>query len=459
MSVLKMYLSQEDNLSDAELVEAELGIEIPEAEPVTEEEVYEAEAVLEETTADQIEAEREIEEITQVQAEAESRIASLENICEVLQYGLESEQYSPQMAAVVHAALEEYSELFGEEKPKVSLENYSHDNLEEFYRLALEDFTEKLYKLGISADKAVLGALPGLVHKAKHLKRNLVASSLKKKADKLLGVLSEVETTDPAVVSLKGLKARIAVKGSVPNNIANAAKADQRVMGEILNKTVGEGLDYLDAISKVAEDSVAKIRANKDREVGSAIEGVLKMTRPEDKIAAVAKDGSVLLGNVKIELGEIKNAEGTRDKLRAQAARPAPKFVKLDGEPTGPDELKLSKSDIAAILNLVKAYAIQMEKANDNLSSSVKNLRFDKFIESRYIKNEGDTFRKFFGRNKELQALGELVLSYTRTVAGLYNGAFAHSTDSAKALLALAQRAVSTLNASKAKEEGEKRDS
>lgn len=135
--LLKDFLSMEDGLSAGIDLEIQQTSEPREPEP---------EVDVVETPPIPVQAEAEVP-VAQVIEDLDERRFALEHFREILQHGLETQQYSPQFAAITHVTLEAYNALFDIEIPLVSLEHYGHDTLDEFYQLALEDFTQKLTRL------------------------------------------------------------------------------------------------------------------------------------------------------------------------------------------------------------------------------------------------------------------------------------------------------------------------
>jgi hypothetical protein len=456
MSLLKQYLSLE-SAAEVEVEIKEDGgvvveIEVPEVQPVSEDEVYEAEETLDNTAAIGAAEQAAIAEADQVAEELDDRSAALENFCEILSHGIEHGQYSPQFAALVSTGLEEYSALFGEPQVVASLENYGHENLEEFYKLALEDFTEKLYKLKGAVDRASVSPFLALANKARSATRSASAIAVRKKADALLEKLAQASGAKASEVSLKGLKAKLAVKGAVPSNLLQAVKNDQRAVQELLDTYATAGLKYNDELAKTLDSAVKKVRAKDKDGAVAEINAFAKKPRPEDKLSAGIRDGSALLGNVALKFDAAAKVEDGKGLFKAEAKRGAPKLKSLGGDIGGSDSIELSLADIKALLVAAKAYSVLIEKANGSITNATKGITYKSTAEKAYANHEGDFSFKIF-KTAEIQDLNAFWRAYPSALTSLISDSFGHATDSAKALLALAERAIGKLGKSEKKDD------
>jgi len=112
MSRLKMYLAMEDHAVGVDHTDA-MAVDIPDVEPVTQEDVYEADAQLEESSAERLEEERGRDEDDALSDEIDERVEALESISDLLRQGLETHTYSSQFAAIVDQQLKPYQEMLG----------------------------------------------------------------------------------------------------------------------------------------------------------------------------------------------------------------------------------------------------------------------------------------------------------------------------------------------------------
>lgn len=458
MSILKMYLSQEDNLSDAELVEAELGIEIPEVEPVTEEEEYEAEAVIAEIATDNIQQEIQDDVMDRLRDETETQIAALEQYLEVLQFGLENKEYSPQFAATVHAAMGNFSDLFGEETPKASLENYSHDNLEEFYTVAAEDFSEKLWKLEKTLDKIMGAPINTIVDKVVGTSRTLRARAIRKKADALLEKIAGVEVNGKFDVPVTGMQSRLAMKNVLPTNLLAGVQADQKSLSEIFTKYAEDGFKHCKFLYVELGEAVKKLRDGQD--VTADMEKISKVPQPELGLSSGIRDGSKLLGNVALDIRQPQGAaDSSKHRFEVNADRRRPKFVKLDDKVTGPNSYALTKKDVVDLLNAAKLYAGILEKANDNITSRAKSLKTSSFTQARYVASKGSGSTFINSLANDFGQAARLLATYPHIFLSLISRSFGHAEESAQTVLMFGERALKAAKRKAKEEKGEKRDS
>lgn len=438
MSLLKQYLSMEQH-SEAPADSEDQPIEVPEVEPVTEEEEYEAEEVLEEAEADRHAEERDGERYEMFADEVEEAVESLENFRDILQHGLDNAQYSPQFAAVVSSSLESYKDVLGLEHFELGLENYNSGNLEEFYTVALEATTEGYYRF-FSAPFTALGKLSDkLVGTAAEKKREAAAKAIIKKADAALEKLSGANASDTVTVSLKGVNKKLSQGGSFPSNLVNAVKQDQKSINHMLGTYAPNAIARQQEMVKAMMDAVKDIRGKDGDAASKKVAKFANEPTPESKIPSSIADGSALLGGVKVDVPKAEKGESTAATLKAMAKAGSVKFVQIK-QGDLPSETELKVSDVRALLNSAKAYAVMIEKSGKDVGAKIKEGVKLTFMQKAYTQKEGDILRKYFNKNEDLQALRKLSIKYGKVGLSAAADSFSHARGVAQALITIGER-------------------
>lgn len=428
---LKNFLSMEqDDSTD---------LEIPEVVPVTNEEVIEAESDFDDYEQQVVEQEQEDMVVTEGSVQAERLMESMERYIEILEHGIETRQFSPQFAASVHVAMEEYNELMDIEVAAVSLEEYGHDDLGEFYELAPEDLTSKIYDVTSAVQTAPLRLISSIVGRGVEAGRSQAAKSIITRADSILNALPS--GSGSVEISAKGLGKTIGVKGSVPSNVVSAASANLKSVEELTKVSIGV-VGYLNGVADTLLKAVDQIRTKNSTGATDAIDQIARAKNPLDELSSGITDGSDLLGNKKIVVGDVPSVSPGPEWFAAHAKRKGPKLVKIKvGSSDG--TISLSVQDIKSLLNSAKAQAVLLEKANREVTRALRGSKIKAFHESQVrLYNEGDLTRKFFRKNKSLQKARKYYTKQTTHLNALVKMTFRHGFESANALVRLAERAA-----------------
>lgn len=413
-------------------------VEVPEVAEVTEGEVLEAEAVFEETVEEETEEDQEDLIVEEGTAQAEDLVESMENFIQILEHGIETQQYSPQFAATVHVALEQYNEAMGIQVPAVSLENYSHDNLADFYVASLEDMANKLNDIGQVVDTAIPKMISRMVGAKVEARRTKAANAIQTRAD---AVLNSLPTTRGKVeVSIKGLERALGVSGSVPTNITGAASANLKAVGELAKVSSGV-LSYLNNISGTLHKAVSYIR-DKNPDEAEAVTNGMTLKTPFDSLSSALTSGSGLLGNKRVLLGDAPSSGQGPEWFKAHTKRKGPKFEKIKVG-ASPATVSLSAADIRNLLKTVKTQAALLERTNSEVTRALRGSKIVSTQESMTrLLNEGNARRKYFGKNPTVQAARLFYRRQAFKLNDLVKMTFSHGFESANALVRLAERAA-----------------
>lgn len=441
MSLLKQYLSMEDHHDAPVEGEEVVEVEVPEVAPVSEEEEYEADEILEEAEGDRRDEDHLVEKHDSFVEEVSETVESLENFRDILEHGIENSQYSPQFAAVVSTALEGYAEVLGLEHYSLGLENYNSADLEEFYTVALEATSETLYRIDYALENA-LGALADkLAGTIAEKKRASVAKAIIKKADAGLEALASASPSDSVTVSLKGINKKLSQNGAFPSNLVSAVKQDQNAIGYMLGTYAPAAISRQQEMVKDMMDAVKDLRGGKGDSASKRAEKYAHQPTPESKIPAGIKDGQTLLGSVRVDVPSAEKGESTADTLKALAKAGKLKFTSSKVGDL-PSETTLKVSEVRALLNAAKAYAVIIEKSGKDVGEKVKAGVKASMMQKTYTKHEGDMFVKIFKKNKDVQALRKYAISYGSVGLKAAADSFSHARDVAKAIITLGERAA-----------------
>lgn len=463
MSLLKEYLSQEAHHEAAEQEnnvdpnEVRVEVEIPEVQPVSEDEVYEADEHLDEVSQERAEFESQVASYQQMTDEVNERLASLESFEEILQHGLENQQYSPQFAAAVSQELAVYQSLFGDEMSAPSLEDHGHDQLEAYYTTSLEGIKEAASKMkslvsGAAASLSKTISMMGTNEKA--------ADALIKKADALL---DKFEFADSTTVKLGGLAKTFNFNGSVPSDIAKAITTDQGAIGTLIG-------GYLPACSNYAEKTLGELvkAINTDSTDGPA-KAVIGMKVPYDAVPNNVRDGSRLLGSVLAAHHEKSNEAINSARLVDLHDQVTEVYLERT-KPKDGGEVTITKAQAQQIAKGVKGYAELLRRLSKDAKKQLQ-AQEKAFTKQAGKDNHGVTqgasmspitgvmgYRKHNNidnseKNKALNALVRLVRGAAWQAPSFYKDLSNHIESKGKASLALAKRTGKKSGGDKDKDE------
>jgi len=364
MSLIRDYLSMESHGDDDAPnvnVEVEVEVEVPEVQEVSEEEEYEADDHLDESEGERREIESAMESFDLMVAEAESGIASLEHYQEVLEFGLENGQFSPQFAAAVNHQLSQYRDIFGDQCLGASLEDYGHDNLQAYYEVSLEGVKETISKMG----NAISSAASGLTKTITSLGTNeRAADAINKKADALLNKRAFEDSTK---ISLSGGMAKaFNFDGVIPDDIAKAMITDQRSIDLLISK-------FLPATSKYAEKALEELvkAINADAPDGPA-KAIIGTKLPRVELSENVTSGKALLGyrvNVVVPERDAINSKQIKE-ITSAVAKGKKVFVPVKAKEK--KEITVTRAQAESIARSAKVYAELLRKLSKDAKKNLK---------------------------------------------------------------------------------------
>lgn len=454
MSVLLKFLkaSTEDH---HEIVKEEIDIEIPEVQPVSEEEEYEADEHLEEVDEERREIDVAIEQFKMMESEVEERVTSIENYSEVLTIGLEQAQFSPQFAGLVHEELNGYKRLFGDDLSIPSLEDHSHETLGDFYTASLEGFGEVVSKLKASVTAAstkVMAAIQAIGTNEK------AADALIKKADAALEAVSGKDFSEPVTVKLSGLGKTLHFKGAIPSNLQSAIATDQKSLNALYKSFVPTAVSYVTSVSKALAPAM-----NDKAKADSAAKSIIALKVPRTTIASGIADGSQLLGAKVNVVAPAKHDVNTEALGQIAQAFNGKLFGKSGTAKDG--EVKLTKSDVESLLKSVKVYAEQLRQLSREAAKELKRQASDTRAFASAARDAGVsksmTYTQGTGGGvgvtvdsgseySQIRAMGAVLKGASFEAPGAYKEIAKRLDGNARAVLSLAKRASDKAGKSKA---------
>lgn len=354
-ALLKQFLSQES--FDPELDD----VEIPAPQPVEPDDLLDAEDNLDEVESvlDELRTESQDGEIAVEQARRE--IVALEHLLEVLNHGVETQQYSPQFAAIVGASLEHYREVFGEEAVGLpSLESFSGDNLEQFYTVSQESVRGFINRLLRVVPAAVDRTANRLVDAIGDLANDAKISGINKIAD---AALANVKGANEAKeVSLRGNEALLNMGGTFVDNPVAAVTEDRKNRQQLFKAIVIPYMQQGPALHKLIGEAVQSGGA---KTTSNILKAVLDISMPT--VPGAMQSGRGFLNGMKLELVE-QTQKGS--KLSEQIKSIGKNRIVIDtvSKPSGKlGVVKVTSRDVVTLANLAKAYAVLFEQTSKQL--------------------------------------------------------------------------------------------
>lgn len=237
---------------------------------VSEDDVEKAEEEAEDAEEDAEDAKEEVidgsKTIEQLLDEKESN----EEFIEILQYGIENNQFSPQFAVVVQKKLDKLDNAFGMISPGVpSMENYDGANMKQYYtdlKASLELFNGAIGKTVRNIADGFAKGVNTRLHLTQH-RKNLEA--VNKEADRLLVKAKDAKEGKRSV--------RIPPMLANKENILKGASDEIKHCNEIITKCFKADNDY---ISKLIGHFSKAIEAKTGEEVDDVLEDLLKLKVP-----------------------------------------------------------------------------------------------------------------------------------------------------------------------------------
>lgn len=340
--IAKLIASVEEHADEMELV-------IPKVEDVTPEDEEEADHELEYSEIEHEELEDEIEETTQSVKDMEEEVVAIENYMEILQFGIESKEFSVQLAAAVENKLSSYREVGVVSVP--ALEDFNKDIIESYYVASLEAAGDVVKKI-----KDSIAVIQGnLSRKAKALGTpDGFAKATNTKADALLKQLNNAKG-DEATVRIASVASRLGVDGKFPSDVVGAAKTDLKNRQLIVTK-------YQPATESFFVKTLEVLTLRESPFIpDEESEKVLKIKHPTELLPKDVLDGKGLFS----AYIEVKHQESDSDKKVTQLINYVSTRTswKAKSSKSVPAEIKLSSGDVKAILTAVKSYAAFVKTA------------------------------------------------------------------------------------------------
>lgn len=406
-SKLQTYLSMED--AEAALVvtsepdavvpevavthtedDVTLSIEVPPVEEITEAALAEAEEVIACTPMDIVAEQQEITEQTNVITDIQTELVGIETIQVILQHGIDTSVYAPQFAAMVHTAVERYTDIFGFEFAAApALEEFAHDDLTGYYTTSLEFFNkvaEKLIGIGETV-KAKLVRAVKVVGSDKG-----IVKSLNAKADAASKRLSAVKTSANVSVSVKGIGPRLGLNGKYQKDLPGAVTKDQKSVQYLIGTAMPAFLKYGQDMRKAAESLTGEKKDAKDKILTSAA----TTPHPYFAIPKEIREGAGLFSNkLKYEEPKIpakdpnkkpnpfekkddgKGGPSPRDTLRARGEDYLTQPELDSNKASGAESADYTKAEVAKLITAIKQYASLYEKvatAQSSIETSVEKM-------------------------------------------------------------------------------------
>lgn len=330
----------------------ELDVVVPPQQDVSDDELYDAEDLLEEVEDEREEVAASVEMYNNITTEAEEIIASVENYMEVLELGIESGQFSPQFAAVADTELKRLSGIYGGEIQTPSLEDFNHDNLGEFYTGSLEGFKEVVGKVRntvVSAAKKSRDYLAAVGTNEK------AAKALVTKADAALAKLDGSEFESKSI-ALKGLGKVFTHEGQVPSNLLSAISADQKGLNVLATKHLQNTVSYYEDALKAGAQAI------KEPSKGvTVIEAFAKKPTPNEQIA---KSVQLIGAKVNVERNSDSSSNTASGVVRNLVKTLSIQSILTEPQKKADGSVTLTKDQVSGLLKAVKVYAGQLEVLN-----------------------------------------------------------------------------------------------
>lgn len=344
MSDLKTFLSMEARK------ETDMVFHIPTAQYVSMEEAEELAASVDDVL-DEYEDNSEVATIDEISEVTDS----LEHYVQVLEYGLEHQEYSPQFAAIVHASMAQMSERFGVEMFSVpSLESYDSDTLEDYYRVSLESirgFIQRVARVVPSVvDRLGNKVIDALKNKTGDVRYNKIV----KISD---GAIQEANTSSgTTTVKMKGKEKTFSMGGELPSDIVRAVKKDISTTQNFIERVLKP---YLASVNKIY-GVLGEVRFEGGPKQTSQILGkILDIKIPYDAVNAEMRTGSGFISRTNVD---VVDNRPSGDKLSAKFQVIRKNSIRLlSGKTAKPKssfgDMEFTAQQVKELANLAKVYA------------------------------------------------------------------------------------------------------
>lgn len=345
----------------------EMKLEVPEVEEVSPEDEEEADFEIEVAEVENEETEEEVQNDDTAIGELEEEEVALEGFIEILQYGIENKEYSTQFAASVATRLAPYAEnkLFG----IPSLEDYNGDAVESYYVASLEAAKDVVQKIKDSI--TVMQSNLSRKVKAAGSEKAFAKTSITK-ADALLKRLGNVKT-DEATIRTAGVTRYLGIEGKLPNDIASTAKTDlknrQLITDKFAPATEAFFVKVMDVLTLRTSPFIPDEESDK----------ILSVKHPTELLTKDIREGKGLFSaSIEVEAPKSDSDKKVTQLINYAGIKPKWKFK---APKSVPEEIKLTKANIKAILIAAKTYSVfvQSTKIPDFAALDVsKKFTFEK---------------------------------------------------------------------------------
>ncbi|QBJ02637.1 virion structural protein [Pseudomonas phage Psa21] len=320
-------------------------IDIPDVDVETDEDdVAEAEEEAAEALAEDEELEDEIVDTSKSVDELDEDTASVEEFIGVLQHGIRTKRFNAQTVALAQSKLQKLSGKWQSESPVIpSMEDYSEQNLAEYYTNSLESFSSFLKKI-------------------KHVRDQFLDNFAKKMNDKihLKAVETEIaainKALDVQIVRIKGLELTEAATVKVPAPLrgeggpVKAVTAELQWLGEVAN-VFSHDKKWFEGVAGLLATAVKEGDALKST---ATINKALKLPLPVKSYPAGVFSGSQLT-TFNFEKSDKKATGSMAEDMASLADRAIPEangHAVATGK--GPETVTLKKTDLVKMLQLAK---------------------------------------------------------------------------------------------------------
>lgn len=335
-------------------LEAYSELDIPGIKPVSEAEEQEASDFLEEVSEERDDFEVSLESYDRVQEELLQHARTASRFIGGLQYGLEHNDLSKAYAATAQSTMHEIGSIFDVAAATPALEDYTADQLDAFYTVSLEGFSDILRTISeklaqVTEKTREFVALLGVNDKA--------AKALHVKADALHAQLDKVDVEKE--VELKKMARLFNFAGKVPTDIAKAAIDDVRSVTYLATKHLDNQASYhVQTVDKLAD--ILNVKAGATEKM----EKFLDQPTPNMQIPEPIASGKALLGKkILVESfskGRLlsKTTESFVWKLRQERKL----FQKVNKKVEG--KTLINRQTAESLIKTAKAYASVLELLN-----------------------------------------------------------------------------------------------
>lgn len=310
----------------------------------TDEDVDTAEEEAAEAVAEEEELDAEIVDTSKSVNELDKEEVAVEAFISVLSHGVNSKKFTPQTVALAQAKLQELATQFGSESPVIpSMEDYTVNNLGEYYTNSLESFSDFLKKIR-HARKNFFDDFAQKMNDKMHLKAvETQIDALNKVADQQIVRLKDLELEGPVTIAIPGpVRSKDGViKGTTSelqwlNEIAPVFKLDHA---------------YLEGIAKILKEAVAEGDSDK---AASLANKALKLSVPAKKYPASAFSGNPNV-EMKFVKSEAKATGSLTDDMKTLGTRAIPQ-IESAVNPFGVGEKKgeFKKAELVKMLQICK---------------------------------------------------------------------------------------------------------